>query len=129
MRGAGNFQPSTVSTLISNSTLLGMQPSWATLSRSFCPPADQISVIKATANFIYAISSQAPTGTLQSIFFNKHDLQSTFTANFAATSNVTVPITSDTVNSPFLTSANYQQIVLIHGILMFIAWIAGIIHF
>ncbi|KAJ3269089.1 hypothetical protein HDV01_001862, partial [Terramyces sp. JEL0728] len=75
-------------------------------------------------SYIYASSPEQASGTSASnLRFEQHaGTYGSFTTDFTSTANTT---TTGTANGPFLLpsgSITYQNIVALHGVLMFIAW-------
>ncbi|KAJ3258967.1 hypothetical protein HK103_003108 [Boothiomyces macroporosus] len=126
--GSGHVQPSANSVQNAQQvTLLETSPSWAKLSFSFCRPTAISSNGKSITpdqSYIYASCPDQPSGSSPSnLRFSQHaGTYGSFAIDFTSTANTTVV---GSTNNPFLFpsgSFSYQQIVALHGILMFIAW-------
>ncbi|KAJ3313573.1 hypothetical protein HDV04_001790 [Boothiomyces sp. JEL0838] len=127
-KGTGHNQPSPNSVQNAQQvTLMETAPSWSKLSFSFCRPttiASNGKSITATQNYIYASSPDQPSGSsVNTLSYSQHASNyGNFNANFAASSNTT---TTGSVSASILRVGDdftYQQVVALHGIMMFIAW-------
>ncbi|KAJ3269090.1 hypothetical protein HDV01_001863 [Terramyces sp. JEL0728] len=127
-KGTGHVQPSTNSAQNAQLvTLMETPPSWSKLSFSFCRPTAITASGKSITsgqNYIYASSPDSASGSSASnLAFSQHaNNYGTFNEDFTTSTNTT---TTGNANQPFLKPGDgftYQQIVALHGILMFIAW-------
>ncbi|KAJ3319607.1 hypothetical protein HDV06_006169 [Boothiomyces sp. JEL0866] len=127
-KGTGHEQPSANSAQNAQQvTLMETAPSWAKLSFSFCRPTTLSSngkSITADQSYIYASSpDQASGSSVSNLRFSQHaGTYGSFAVDFTTTANSTI---SGGSNNPYLYpsgSFTYQQIVAMHGVLMFIAW-------
>ena len=91
---------------------------------SFCL-IDGKSVI-ANQRYVYAYSNGAPESPDSiSAPFQIHDFSGSFTADFTGPSSTlsNAPVAEGSSQSPIIGTSNYIQIVLIHGVFMWMAWI------
>ncbi|KAJ3317027.1 hypothetical protein HDV06_002205, partial [Boothiomyces sp. JEL0866] len=115
-------------------TLLDTRPSWSKQSFSFCRPTIITSngkSVTASAGYIYAGANSVPSGNVDNVNvnFDEHSFQGSFTPDLSATTSTTNSASTSGSNSNYpqsiLTptdSFSFQTIVVLHGILMFVAW-------
>jgi DOMON domain len=108
-------------------------PSWAKIYFSFSRPVTASPSISSTTKYIFAYSSTAPVNvdSLTTAYF-QHDSVGSFSGvdfTVVPTNSTVVDGTGNTgtgssTGQPFLklTSTSYEQILLAHGAVMFIAW-------
>ncbi|KAJ3317669.1 hypothetical protein HDV06_001326, partial [Boothiomyces sp. JEL0866] len=144
--GSGHTQPqeNAVQNQITVS-VPGAKPTWSKLSFMFCRPSILHSngkSITATTDYIFAGSSTPPSGNVDKlgVTLMQHDIQGTFTpeATFGSSNNSTASNTTQVQSSnggsanggsspqPILSpssSFSFQKIVIVHGTLMFVAWV------
>jgi hypothetical protein len=121
LNGEGNRQPLFKASL-ENIQVITPPPAFAKLSKSFCLSPSQLSSFKSGQNFIYAQGTLPPTGSEPSLRFSRHTNYNTLKVDFNLAGNTTG---SGKVQEPILKSDDYERIILVHGIVLFIAWLAA----
>ncbi|KAJ3269837.1 hypothetical protein HDV01_000885 [Terramyces sp. JEL0728] len=128
-QGTGHSQPSLNS--VQNHqvvALLDPKPSWSQQSFSFCRPTTiNAQSLSSSSGYIYAASSSAPSGNLDStkVSLQQHDSNGNFQADFSTSNVPVVAGGSGGDDKPILTPSSsfpFQSIVITHGVMMFIAW-------
>ncbi|KAJ3308000.1 DOMON domain-containing protein frrs1L [Boothiomyces sp. JEL0838] len=142
--GSGHTQPNINS--IQNQFSVSVpkvKPSWSGQSFYFCRPTTLTlngKSITESAGYIFAGSNSKPNGNVDKtgVTFVQHDVMGTFTPSFSSPNSNNSSNTgqggagsdnnggSGTFTQPILTPSSsfpYQKIVILHGILMFIAWV------